>query len=114
MKPIRECDREERMFRVLLLLDAMTFALDDVMSATPRQVEEFVRDIYKIAHAAHGACCVQSEAWLDRIDSIANHLEKHNVIHVDKIVEEFQAGKRPKKPDPQGLLHAIESAEATK
>lgn len=103
MKSVRDCDRHEIMLRALLVLDATALGLTDPMSLTPRRVQQFIDDVYKVAHAAHGACCETSQQWLGRIDEIAELLKKHDVVDLDEIVGEVQVGKRPKKPYPEEL-----------
>ena len=98
------------MMRALLIIDAMTFGVEEsfVMEAkTP--IEKFCSSVYCIAHAAHGKCCVDS-SWLDQIDEQATLLKKANIMDLEKELQDIQDGKKPRERDPKGLLHAIEEA----
>ena len=114
MKPTKECDQQERMLRALLVLDGLTYFLEDMMNEDPTTpVEYFVHEVYAIAHAAHGSCCVDSN-WLDRIDKTAELLKKAKIMDVEKILQEIAEGKRPKKHDGRSMLQVMEDDLAEK
>lgn len=74
LKPIRECDREQRLERALLLIDAL------VSLQCPPPEEKLLNTIYEIAHAAHGRCCETAEGWLKTIDELEVEFKKNNVM----------------------------------
>lgn len=112
MKSIHDCDQQEKMLRALLIIDAMTSFLPDIMCEDPKTpVEYFVHDVYAIAHAAHGTCggCGTDNQWLDRIEKNAKLLKEAKIMDFEKVLQEIKGGKRPRQRDPKGLLHALET-----
>ncbi len=109
MKPTRECGQQERMLRALLVLDGMTGHFEDIMNEADAKtpIEHFVHDVYKIAHAAHGTCCEDSE-WLDRIDVNAKILNDAKLMNLEKVLGEIKSGDRKKKKKSSGgMLQAM-------
>lgn len=108
MKTTRECDQQERMLRALLVLDGMTYFMEDIMNKTPETpVEHFVHNVYMIAHSAQGSCGNPHENWLDVIDEQAKLLKEANAMDLEKVLQEFKDGTRPKKSSGMGILDAI-------
>jgi hypothetical protein len=93
MKPTRECDPLERMARALMILDGLTYHQDAMMKQGPLTHEEqFVHDVYSIAHAAHGHCGNPHCDWLDLVDERAKELEVTNTLTKleENVLEKFR------------------------
>ena len=105
MKPIRECDRQERMLRALLVLEGLASCQEDIMNKMPETpLEHFVHDVYAIAHAASGKCCEGgSENWLDKIDASADILKKAGMMDLEEILR-IGSTKRASNLAAKGLV----------
>ena len=97
MKPIRECEREERYLRTLIVIENIGTDLarmdDKIPEDEAKRYLRFASDAYCMAHAAVGHCAPHDD-WLNRIDEAQDQLCKANVVNTDKIVKEIFSGKK--------------------
>jgi hypothetical protein len=84
LKPIRECNREERLERALLALECASMIFDEGFIDS----KQFSHDVYIISHAATGRCNNPHENWMKKIEEIEEHGRKHNLYNVEKILSE--------------------------
>lgn len=80
MTPIKECSREERLERALLVIESM-FCGDDM------EGDERASTVYMIAHAATGRCCQggTNGNWLQLIEKCEKMAADNNIMHVDRV-----------------------------
>ncbi len=80
MKPISECDREERLQRALLACEALSYMFDEGGITA----EKFSSDVYCISHVAIGNCNNPHEDWLKKIEEVEAVAKKYNLYDVEK------------------------------
>lgn len=88
--PIKNCDPQEKMFRTLLILDALALRIDSIGDMTIKQLQIFVSDVYRIAHIGHGSCNNPHEDWMDTVDERAFQLHKSGTLYLEKQVSKWK------------------------
>ena len=88
--PIKNCDPQERMIRALLILDALALRMTEFGDVTMKELQQFITDVYRIAHIGNGQCKNTHEDWLDTIDERAFQLQKSNTLNLEKAVDEWK------------------------
>ncbi len=82
MKSVKDCCREERLERALLVIEGIASSEGEISG-------ELASDIYAIAHGATGRCCEGGDGspFIDRIDKHQAELKKHKIMDVDRAIK---------------------------
>lgn len=80
MKPIIECNDEERMKRALYAIEALTYMDWD-------DAEKLSSEVYMIAHAARSGCKNPHLDWLEKIEEIEEFAKKANFYNVKEVLK---------------------------
>ena len=97
MEPIAASSRQRRLERALVVLEGLTYFVDEETNVDPIDAEklrEFVSQVYRIAHSALGHCkgCTFDSVWLNDIEKAEKTLTESNILDVDKYFTRLDAG----------------------
>lgn len=86
--------RERQLERGLLTLEGMTYFRQNEefylkehgAAALLKRYQNFIDDVYEIAHASSGRCC-KHHIFEKKITTIIDNLKLHNIMDVEKLLD---------------------------
>jgi hypothetical protein len=77
-KPLRECSREERLMRALLVIEGLTIEASDN--------DKRAAAVYRVAHTASGHCKNPHEDWQAEWEQLEKELKSAGVVDIGAVV----------------------------